>query len=226
MIIDLLQPLSEMQSPPPDSKRFPDFKSYENAVKLHEEFIKKSKGIQKAFDETKTEEEFQKEMEEFGFSYHEDEYCESEWCQKHEECLAIALECFQESFNKHFFSGLLQGQDKIIQLQLDGHDCEKIPPSWKNRTTKEGRMIEWCFLMEESLISQNLQETSFVELTKQKDIQKFCRSLYFLLQEILSQKKPSTKNKSVVSNFLKQNSVFDKELCQNHLKGLQTILSI
>ncbi len=212
-------------SPPPDPKKFSCLEEYEWAVKLHEEFLEKSKGIQRALAETKIEEEFQKEMEKLGYTYHEDEYCESEWCQKRQECLAIVLECFQWSFDKHFFWGMLPEKDKIIRLNLDDHDCEKLPPTWKDSKTKEGRMIGWCFAIEEALMVNNLLDVSFVELTKQESVQKFCRSLYLALHKILFGKKISTKDIQVIIDFLKKNKVLNTKLSQKFLKEFEAILS-
>ena len=122
-----------MQSPPPNPKDFSTYEEYLEALRLHEEFITMNKKVTEAINSTETEEDFNKKMEELGFTYHEDEYCEREWCQKNQCCLMIALDCLQISFNETCFAELLPEKDQIFTKESRSNimvgDC-RIPPEW------------------------------------------------------------------------------------------------
>ncbi len=112
------------QSPPPNPKDYSSFEDYERAMKMHEDFLGKCKEVDEVMARTETEEEFKQEMEKLGFTCHEDEYCETEWCQKNEECLAVALEHFQNTSDEYFFWKMLPEVQKIIHLRFEGNNCD------------------------------------------------------------------------------------------------------
>lgn len=208
-------------SPPPDPKDFSSLEEYEAAVRLHEDFVNMSEKVTDAINNSETEEEYQKKMEELGFTMHEDEYCEGEWCQENQDCLYINLDCFQESFDETFFWKMLPAKDKIIPKEFC---CDDVPESWKSLKTKEGKMIEWCLDMQDVLIFDNLQKISFIELAKQETVQNFCRSFYLTLQKILHKKRPTKKDIQIITEFLKRNDVLNAKISLKFLKQFEEIL--
>ena len=202
--------------PSPDPKKFASFQDYERAVKMHEEFVSMSEEVSGLLARTKTEEEFNQEMEKLGYTCHEDEYCENEWCQKNEECLAIALEAFQDSSDEFFFWKMLPEKEKVIHLDLTGEDCN-LPESWKASDTKEGKVIQFCLAVEEALLFENTLKVPFVELVKRKEVQDFGRVLYLFLQETLTGKEFSGKREEI-QKFLQQSKILKPRIVTKLLK--------
>ncbi len=215
---------NNFKSPPPNPKDFPSFEDYERAVKMHEEFTGRCLEVNDVMDRTKTEEEFNQEMEKLGFTFHEDEYCETEWCQKNEECLAFALEGFQSTSDKYFFWKILPEDQKIIHLKLEGDDCN-LPTDWKDSKTKEGKVIRFCLSVHDALVFENSPDIPFLELVKQKEVQDFGRTLYLFLQKVLMEKAFPTKEAEEIQKFLQDSKVLKPKVTSKHLKTLKILLN-
>lgn len=213
-----------MQSPPPNPNDFPSLEAYEAAVHMYEEFFKMVHRITEVENTSETEEEYNKKMEELGFMTHEDEYCEGDWCQKNEQCLAMILECSQESWNEHFFWNMMPEKEKIINWKLGIDNCATMSPSWKKSTTKEGKMVELFFEIEEALIFRNVPRISFVKLVKQEVVQNFGRSFYLSFKKVLFDEPLIEKEVQGVTQFLKANDVLEKKCSNAFLRKFEEIL--
>ena len=208
------------QSPPPNPKDYSSFEDYERAMKMHEDFLGKCKEVDEVMARTETEEEFKQEMEKLGFTCHEDEYCETEWCQKNEECLAVALEHFQNTSDEYFFWKMLPEVQKIIHLRFEGNNCD-LAPDWKNPNTKEGKSVRFCLEVHDALVFENASDSPFVELVKQKEVQDFGRVLYLFLQKVLMGKKFPNRERKEIYKFLKDNKILKTKVNVRLLKILE-----
>jgi hypothetical protein len=85
----------EFSSNKPNPKDFQDFNEYVKALDLHKKFIESIGKVSEVINESKTDEEERKAMEDLGFTYHEDFVCERVFCQEHEECLSTILDTIQ-----------------------------------------------------------------------------------------------------------------------------------
>ncbi len=213
---------NEFKSPPPNPKDYPSFEDYERAVKRHEEFVGMCKDVDEAMARTKTEEEFNREMEKLGFTCHEDEYCENEWCQKNEECLAFSLDAFQDASDEYFFWKMMPKELKIMHIKLEGDDCNLLE-SWKSPDTKEGKSIRFCLAVHDALVFENAPDISFVELVKQKTVQDFGRTLYLFLQKILMTESFPIKEAEEIQEFLNKNNALKPKVSSKLLKMLEAI---
>ncbi len=215
---------NDFKSPPPDPKDFPSFQDYERAVKMHEEFVDRCKEVDDVMARTETEEEYNREMEKLGFTCHEDEYCENEWCQKNEECLAFSLESFQDASDEYFFWKMMPKEQKVVHLKLEGEDCN-LPKSWKDPDTKEDQVIRFCLAVHDAMVFENAPDISFVDLVKQKEVQDFGRTLYLFLQKTLTEKAFPTKEAKEIQEFLQSSKTLKPKITSKLLKMLNVLLN-
>ncbi|MBU1089999.1 hypothetical protein KKF38_04395 [Patescibacteria group bacterium] len=210
------------QSPPPNPADFPTFEEYEAALRMREKFLAMSEEVSKVVNESKTEEEFNREMEKLGFTCHQDEFCGEGWCKKHEEeCLAIALEYFQDEANADFFFGVLPEKEKILQGDFSERMCD-LPSEWKDSKTREGKVVEFCLDFWDALVFKNSLGLSCDELVKEEEIQKIGRILYFVLQKTLFRKAVS-KEIEQVRDFLHKNKFLNLKISRDFSKKLENI---
>jgi hypothetical protein len=136
-------------------KDYPDFESYTRALRIKKEFEEKSKLVDMAITNSKTDSEFQKNMEELGFTYHEDEFCGREFCSEHEMCLSILLDEIESSINERVFLGLLSDENLILPRKSEDvlfPLCDNLPEAWFEKNSIENEAIE-KYLIIEDLIS-------------------------------------------------------------------------
>ena len=214
---------NNFKSDPPDPKDFPSFEEYERALNLHEDFLEKANAVTNLINNSKTEEEYNEGMKKLGFECVEDEYCENDWCQKNEMCLAVAIEMFMEMVDKECLFGLMKEEDKIINLILDGYECD-LPLGWKDEDKKEGAIILFCLDTEDSFIFNNALGVSFSELIKEKKVKEFFANLYFFLKKMLFSEGKTDKEKLKIMRFLKNNKFLKKQESKKLLKIFENIV--
>lgn len=141
-------------------KDYPDFEAYTRALKMKKEFEEKSKLVDVAIANSKTDTEFNENMEKLGFTYHEDEFCGREFCSEHEICLSILLDEIEASINEYVFLGLLFDHDLILSKRTKGSSflhCNDLPEAWFKKDSAQNKAIE-VYLAVEDLISNFCSE--------------------------------------------------------------------
>ncbi len=206
--------------PNPDSQDF-ESDEYKNILQSHDKFQEHFLALDKAI-ESETDEEFDLAMDELGYESHEIELCGNQWCQKKKECFSIRIRCFQNFCNENFFEDLLSDSDLIFKKELDY--CEDLPKSWRSQRTKEGQVICFCLDMEDACISKNTLGIPYTELSKQKDVQKFGRNLYFFAQKILCSHVHPEKEICEIQKFLNKNKIFSPETSMAFIADLNKII--
>lgn len=171
-----------MKSTPPKPEDYPNYEDYLAAVKLHEKFEKKVQEVDQVLAKTTTEAEFQSEMEKLGFEYYEDEYCDDPWCQKHQQCLWITIECLEELLIETCFASLLPEKEWICSKQQRHTIACKIPASWK--TADARKTIDFALQLEDAW-HDNQRNVAIVDLFDTVETRDMGRALHHLLQATL-----------------------------------------
>ena len=213
----------ELTSPEPNPKDFQNFDDYLRALKMHKEFKDMSNKVSEIYAENMSEDEEKKAMEELGFTYHEDYICEREFCQEHWDCLSNILETIQFCINDDIFWWLLANNDHIFsrnkEWYFDFVTCDDIPQNWFQTDSQENKIINLYLETTNTLTFNNLKKLSYNELIKDENTRQFIESFYFILQMTLINKnhKNFIKHKRVVQEFLLNNEIINKDLCEKSI---------
>ena len=217
-----------MQSETPNPKDYSSYDDYLFALELHKNFMEKAEEASKVINESKTDKEIQKGMEELGFTYHEDEYCDGDYCQKHDDCLMVVLDHFTRSFNKDFFADLLPEDKKIIThvMRTDGFDGHcGLPQQWNNKKNFEYKVILWATQLYDAFVFKNILDISFAEIAKQEDYHEFFCSFYLFFYSFLYKQEIKDDWKQEIKKFLGKNKVLSKPLSKQFLTRFEKLIT-
>ena len=170
---------------PIDPKAFPSFEEYQNALKIHDEFVERSTAASEVIRSAKSDEEERRGMEALGFTYHEDPSCGRSWCEEREECLWCSVLSWQEECNDQFFAGLLSDADLLIPKEiqdqcLSGAGCEALPPSWHQEGSNQHKAILWFLDVMDALIFGSSGDLPFDEFHRfHPEMDEWMRDVYF-----------------------------------------------
>ena len=194
-----------------DPKKFSSYDEYLSTLRMKAEFLDRVEAVEKLSNEAKTEEEYIKGMENLGFTYCEDEYCENTWCAKNKQCLKAEIDIFQSEFDEMFFDNLLSERDKIITDEMFsgdfGNGCG-LPQSWHKIRSKEHKAILFLFTLGELLFFN--RKAFSKKLLKRSEVKTFCRNCFLFVQSILYKRPFGLELISGMELFLKKNKIFSK----------------
>ncbi|MDO8649635.1 MAG: hypothetical protein Q7R81_07730 [Candidatus Peregrinibacteria bacterium] len=205
-------------SPPLNPKDYPTYAEYQAALQLREDFLNKAKAVDDLLQSTKTEEEYREGMKKLGFTYHEDEICEREWCRERETCIMIELECLQDLYNRTFFADLLAVRDYLITRKemgssLCGAGCTVLPVSWSTKSSRERSVLEWFFDFSDALAFENVRGLRFAELSGVPDMNTVGQSVYLFVLHALRYGiwRQESRGLKTIGKFLKSNDVLSSK---------------
>ncbi|MBI3331646.1 hypothetical protein HYZ99_01660 [Candidatus Peregrinibacteria bacterium] len=169
-----------------DPKAFSSFEEYQNALKLHDEFVERSAAASEVMRSAETPEEERRGMEALGFTYHEDASCGRTWCEERKECLWCSVLSWQEECNDHFFAGLLADADLLMPKEiqgrcLSGEGCEALLPSWHQEGSSQRKAILWFLDMMDALIFGSSRTVPFDDFhLLHPEMDEWVRDAYFM----------------------------------------------
>ncbi|MFH1670279.1 MAG: hypothetical protein ABIA92_01700 [Patescibacteria group bacterium] len=215
-----------------DPKDYPNYDDYRKALEVREQFMDLSQKATDVIDSSKTDEEMRDGMEALGFTWHEDETCGREWCEKNDECLWCAVLVRQEECDKVFFSGLLREEDRLISKEVEegclgGEGCDALPPSWHQEGTQERRAILWFLRTIDALTFDAPGDLPFDEFHRRHpEIDEFVRQVYLCTLHCSRRKEWAEEElgRKTIGQFLIGNHLLPRQQSDTFLATYRTLL--